>query len=168
MCLIDDRVNLGPCDLHCLDRILRLPCVHVACPLEPCGNIVPHGRINGKRLVYIVGWFNAIVLPPQLSYQGRLTSGPLTCRPSGHVAPLTSVRIDRVASCYVSAPCAPPAPRVGHPRLYHVSSVPRRIRAVVPRATSARAPVPLATSAPAISTPPFSDFLLTKVVKNSI
>ena len=55
------------------------------------------------------------------------------CEPRCHVAPLTGVR---VASCHASAP---PAPRVGQPWLYHMASVPRRIHALVPRATSSSA-----------------------------
>ena len=47
----------------------------------------------------------------------------------------------------VSAPCAPPGPRVGHPRPSHVASMPSRIRAVVLRTTSA----------PAVSKPLFCD-----------
>ena len=51
-----------------------------------------------------------------------------------------------VASCHVSVPCAPPTPCVGHPRLCHVASAPRRTCVVVPCATSARHLDPLATS----------------------
>ena len=40
----------------------------------------------------------------------------------------------RVASCHMSTP---PAPRLGHTRPYHVASVLRRIRPLVPRATLA-------------------------------
>ena len=55
----------------------------------------------------------------------------------------------RVASCYVSAPCAPPAPHAGHPWLCHVALVTRCLHVVVPRATSVRHLAPLATSSPA-------------------
>ena len=61
----------------------------------------------------------------------------------------------RVASCHVSAPYAPPAPRVGHPRLCHVALVSRRIYMVVPRAMSARLLVLLTTSATAGKSTPF-------------
>ena len=60
--------------------------------------------------------------------------------PLCHVAPHTGVGMDawtRVSSYHVSAPYEPPAPRVGHPWPCHVALAPRRIHAVVPRATSA-------------------------------
>ena len=60
-----------------------------------------------------------------------------------HVASLLGVR---VASCHASAP---PAPHAGRPWLCHVASVPCRIHALVPRATSACCLGPLATSSAA-------------------
>ena len=67
--------------------------------------------------------------------------GPPSADPLSRVAPNTGVRVDawtRVSSSHVSAPYAPPAPRVGHPWPCHVASESRRIGAVVPCATSAR------------------------------
>ena len=67
--------------------------------------------------------------------------GPSNCQPTCHVVPHTGAHVDartRVASCHVSAPCAPPAPRVGHRWLFHMASALRRTRAVVLCATSAR------------------------------
>ena len=86
-----------------------------------------------------MGRLNAIALPPQSYNQGPLTCGPSICNPPATWRPTRAsawTAWTHVASCHVSAPCAPPAPRMGHPRPCHVASAPRRIRAVVPRATS--------------------------------
>ena len=111
-----------------------------------------------------MGCGNAFALPPPLSYQGPLSHGPSNCQPPPpppvcHVAPLTGVRVDRVdcmATCHMSAPCAPPAPHASHTWLCHVASVPHRTHVVVPRATSARPQLPLATSAPVGKKPLFA------------
>ena len=64
--------------------------------------------------------------------------GPPSANPLCHVVPHTGAHVDprrRVALCHVAAPCAPPAPRVGHQRLCHVASASCRTHAVVPHAT---------------------------------
>ena len=71
----------------------------------------------------------------------------------------------RVASCHASAP---PAPRAGQPWLCHVASVPCRIHALVPRATSARCLGPLAMSSPAVSSPLFRGLNKENFIKKSI
>ena len=74
------------------------------------------------------------VTTPTLLPGPRYTRGPSICQPyltrGAHLD-----RVHCVATCRVSAPCAPPAPRSGHPWLCHVASVPRRTHAVVPCAT---------------------------------
>ena len=135
----------------CLDPSVR--CGHVTCNRKILWEHSPT-RNKNKDIPHLNrGRFNANALPPLIPNQGPLTHGPSTCRPhlprgAPHGRP-HGPAWTRVASCHMSVPCAPHAPRVGHPRPYHVASAPRRIRAVVPRATSACQPVSLAMSAPA-------------------
>ena len=72
------------------------------------------------------GRFNANALPPLIPNQGPLTRGPSICPPhpprgTPHERP-RGPAWTRVASCHVSAPCAPLAPRVAHSRPCHVAS----------------------------------------------
>ena len=95
-------------------------------------------RICVTAPIYLPGPTNpwALHLPtplPRGTPHGRLHGPAWTC----------------VASCHVSAPCAPPAPRVGHPQPCHLALVPSHVRAVVPCATSTRHLDSLTTSSPA-------------------
>ena len=66
-CLIDDPVDSTSMRLTHSDRIRRATQCHVTCKLKSYGNIVPHGKNNGKTHVYKVGRNNVFALPPQLS-----------------------------------------------------------------------------------------------------
>ena len=121
-------------------RIQRTQGHHVACKRKTCWNIVPHRRKNGKGLAEKVGRFNAIALLPQSCYQGPLTCGPFTSRPSCHVAPHTGVCVDPRGPVWPPATCPRP---VRHLRLtWDCAALPRglacRVASVrVPRATLA-------------------------------
>ena len=100
---------------------------------------------------------NCVTAP--LSYQGpTMPVGPPTASPSVcHMAPLTGVRMNCVATCHVSAPCAPLAPRADHP-----GSATWPQCCVAPsrwsRAPCERLQLPLTTSAPAGKNPLFLRF----------
>ena len=87
MCHDEDRVDPSPRD----GRLVIVFDTRDAatCPVKTKtrGNLVPHGRKNGKSRVYNLGRRNAFALLPQLSNQGPLTRGPFTCQPPCHVVP---------------------------------------------------------------------------------
>ena len=136
-------MDSSPHDLRRPDRIRRSVGRHTSCTCKKRVGHSPTRRKCWEKRRLNRGGRNCelIALPFPLSYQGPVIPvGPPFAVFSYHVVPHTSAHMDprgRVASCHVAAPCVPPAPRVGHPRLCHVALALRGIRAMVPRATSA-------------------------------
>ena len=154
-----DCVSTASTNLHHHPCVRRSLGCHVSCKGKNVWEHSPTQRKDRELSRLNRGHKCEFALPPPLSYQGpTIPVGPSYASPTCHVAPLTGIRVDCVASCHVSAPsthtCASRRPRA----LCHVALVPRCISEVVPRATSARPLVPVATSAPAGNKPPFSRF----------
>ena len=85
--LDEDLVDPSPRDGHL--AILSNAYDAATCPAKTKtrGNLVPYGIKNRKSRIYKLGRRNAFALPPQLSNQAPLTSGPFTFQPPYHVAP---------------------------------------------------------------------------------